>query len=59
MEQDRFYQDPEPTTHQSNRDKNDYLADVLKQLSSSTEVTTIVRVDTEESHGWRLKIIMV
>lgn len=52
MTQSRRYTDPTNITHQSNREKNDFLADTLKQLNSDARIINIVRIDEDEWHGW-------
>lgn len=52
MTEPRFFRDTTPTMHQSNQQKNDYLADELTQLNSQFDISKIVRVDENTRHGW-------
>jgi hypothetical protein len=47
-----IYNDPNPRIHLSNREKNDFLADTLKQLNPTDSVIEIVRKDEDEKHSW-------
>lgn len=52
MAQQRIYQDPSSTTHQSNRERNDFLADILTQLNPDRDIDKIKRVDQSSEHCW-------
>jgi hypothetical protein len=52
----RYYEDPNPNTHKTNRAKNDFLADTLTQLSDIDHVLSTKRVDEGNDHGWEISL---
>lgn len=50
-----FHIDPDGLDHNSNRDKNDRLSDIMATINDSYNIVRVVRIDVEDEHGWNIE----
>ncbi len=50
-----FHIDPDDLDHSSNREKNNYLSEIMATINDSYNIVRAVRIDENDEHGWNIE----